>query len=83
MNDTTHLPAEVAAASPKSISNAGMTLGSGIASLIPQNLDDVYRLSKALAMSGNFCRKMGCVVHGAVPSVFISANSMSRCHCGR
>lgn len=57
MNETTHLPAEVAAASPKAIANAGMTPGSNIAGLIPQNLEDAYRLSKALAMSGDMVPK--------------------------
>lgn len=57
MNDQTNLPAEVAAASPKAIANAGMTPGSAVAALIPQSLDDAYRLSKALAMSGDMVPK--------------------------
>lgn len=57
MTDTTNLPAEVAAASPPAIAKASMAPGGVIAALVPQSLDDAFRLSKALAQSGDMVPK--------------------------
>jgi hypothetical protein len=57
MNDTPNLPAEVAAPSPSAIAKAGMAPGGAIAALVPQSLDDAFRLSKALAMAGDMVPK--------------------------
>lgn len=47
------MPPEVAAASPANIAKTNLQAGGAIAGLVPQSLDDVYRLSKALAASGD------------------------------
>lgn len=57
MNDKTNLPAEVAAQSPSAIAKAEMKPGAAIGALVPQSLDDAFRLSKALAMSGDMVPK--------------------------
>lgn len=57
MTDQTHLPAEVAAQSPGAIAKAEMKPGSAIGALVPQSLDDAFRLSKALAMAGDMVPK--------------------------
>lgn len=44
-----NLPADVAAPSPGAIANAGLGATANVMGLVPQTLDDVYRLSKALA----------------------------------
>jgi hypothetical protein len=44
-------------ASPPAISKAQMSTGGAIAALVPQSLDDAFRLSKALAMSGDMVPK--------------------------
>jgi len=40
-------------AAPATIANAGMQSGGAIASLVPQNLEDAFRLSKALSSAGD------------------------------
>lgn len=57
MTEQTNLPAEVAAQSPASIAKAEMKPGSAIGALVPQSLDDAFRLSKALAMAGDMVPK--------------------------
>ena len=57
MTDTTNLPADVAAASPPAIAKAQMVPGGLIGALVPQSLDDAFRLSKALAQSGDMVPK--------------------------
>ncbi len=47
-----NLPAGVVAPSPGAIAKASLQPGAGVLGLVPQTLDDVYRLSKALAASG-------------------------------
>ncbi|GAB5434759.1 MAG: hypothetical protein EpisKO_41290 [Epibacterium sp.] len=39
--------------SPKALAASTMTAGAGIAAMVPQNLDDAFRLSKALAAAGD------------------------------
>lgn len=53
MNDQT-LPAEQA---PKSITNANLQHGGALAALVPASLEDAFRLSKALAASGDMVPK--------------------------
>ena len=58
MNDQTaltNLPHNEAP--PLSVTKAGMTPGGAIAALVPQTLDDAFRLSKALAASGDMVPK--------------------------
>jgi ribosome modulation factor len=43
--------------SPPAIANATMAPGGAIAALVPQSLDDAFRLSKALAVSGDMVPK--------------------------
>lgn len=50
MTDLTEAP-------PPSIAKAQMTPGGPIAALVPQSLDDAFRLSKALSMSGDMVPK--------------------------
>lgn len=57
MSDQTNLPADVAAPSPPAISKAGMSPGGAIAALVPQSLDDAFRLAKALSASGDMVPK--------------------------
>lgn len=38
---------------PASVAKAGMSTGGAIASLVPQNLEDAFRLSKALSVAGD------------------------------
>lgn len=38
---------------PATIANAGMSSGGSIAGLVPQNLEDAFRLSKALSVAGD------------------------------
>lgn len=56
MNDQ-NLPTEVSTQSPTAIAKAGMAPGGAIAALVPQSLDDAFRLAKALAMSGDMVPK--------------------------
>jgi hypothetical protein len=55
MND--NLPPAVAAPSPPAIAKAQMQPGGALAALVPQSLDDAFRLSKALAASGDMVPK--------------------------
>jgi hypothetical protein len=55
--EKTQLPDHVASPSPSAISNAGMKPNMGIGALVPQSLDDAFRLAKALAMSGDMIPK--------------------------
>jgi len=57
MNDQTNLPADVSAPSPVSIAKMGMVPGGVLAALVPQSLDDAFRLAKALAMAGDMVPK--------------------------
>ncbi len=57
MNDQTNLPAEVAAPAPPAIAKANLSPGGAIAALVPQSLEDAFRLSKALAASGDMIPK--------------------------
>ena len=57
MTDQTNLPATVAAESPKPIANANLSKGGAIAALIPQSLDDTFRLAKALSSAGDMVPK--------------------------
>ena len=57
MSDEINLPDHVKAPSPGAIANAGMSPGSAIGALIPQSLDDAFRLAKALAASGDMVPK--------------------------
>lgn len=43
--------------SPPAIAKAGMSPGGAIAALVPQSLDDAFRLAKALSMSGDMVPK--------------------------
>lgn len=58
MTEQSNLPADVAAASPPAIAKAEMKPGNAIAALIPQSLDDTFRLAKALAASGDMVPKV-------------------------
>lgn len=53
MTDQSNLPQEVAAESPAPIKNASLSKGGSIAALVPQSLDDTFRLAKALSMAGD------------------------------
>lgn len=53
MSQKSNLPDHVAADSPKAITNATIAPGGAIKALVPQSLDDTFRLSKALAGAGN------------------------------
>lgn len=53
MNQQTNLPDHVAAESPKAIANATLSKGGVVEALVPQSLDDAFRLAKALASAGD------------------------------
>jgi ribosome modulation factor len=53
MTQNQNLPEHVAAPSPKSIANAELAKGGAIAALVPESLDDAFRLAKALSGAGN------------------------------
>lgn len=53
MNEQMNLPADVATPSPKMIAKAEMAPGGVIGALVPQSLDDAFRLAKALSLAGN------------------------------
>lgn len=57
MTDQTNLPQSVAAPSPPVIAKAGMSPGGAIAALVPQSLDDAFRLAKALSSAGDMVPK--------------------------
>lgn len=57
MSEQANLPDHVKEPSPPAIKNAGMTPGNAIGALVPQSLDDAFRLSKALASSGDMVPK--------------------------
>lgn len=57
MSDQSSLPANVAAPSPGSIAKAALSQSGDVLALIPTSLDDAYRLSKALAASGDMVPK--------------------------
>lgn len=53
MNQQNNLPDHVAAESPKAIANATLSKGGVVEALVPQSLDDAFRLAKALASAGD------------------------------
>lgn len=53
MTKSVNLPDHVAAENPQTIQKAQISKGGPIAALVPESLDDVYRVSKALAGAGN------------------------------
>lgn len=53
MNQQSNLPGHVAAESPKAIANATLSKGGVVEALVPQSLDDAFRLAKALASAGD------------------------------
>jgi len=57
VNQTANLPANVAADSPKTIANTQLAKGGVIEALVPQSLDDTFRLAKALAGAGEMIPK--------------------------
>lgn len=57
MNDITAQEAATLVPSPPIIAKAGMSPGGVIGALVPQSLDDAFRLAKALSMSGDMVPK--------------------------
>lgn len=53
MNQVSHLPDHVAEDSPPAIKNAELAKGGAISALVPQTLDDAFRLAKALSSAGD------------------------------
>lgn len=57
MTDQTALPPAVVADVPKSVANASLSQGGALAALVPQSLEDAFRLARALSASGDMVPK--------------------------
>lgn len=57
MSDQINLPADAQEPAPPAIAKASIAAGGPLAALVPQTLEDAFRLSKALAASGDMVPK--------------------------